>query len=88
MAGRDRAPGDQAELGAPGEERAAAPAETRPGEVGWSASQAGRRLTASRPAWKKLGKSKVGLGVERMVKGVKDGDLEHQDKWVGEGQGC
>lgn len=35
---------------------------------------------ASRPAWKKLGKSKVGLGVEKMVKGDKDGDVEHQDK--------
>jgi hypothetical protein len=41
VAGRDRAPGDQAELGAPGEARAAAPAETRPGEAAWSASQAG-----------------------------------------------
>lgn len=66
MAGRDRAPGDQAELGAPGEARAAAPAEIRPGEASWGASQAGR-LSSSRPAWKKLGKSKVGLGVEKMV---------------------
>lgn len=30
VAGRDPAPGDQAELGAPGEARAAAPAEIKP----------------------------------------------------------
>lgn len=41
VAGRDPALGDQAELGAPGEARAAAPAEIKPGEAGWSASEAG-----------------------------------------------
>lgn len=79
VAGRDPAPGDQAELGAPGEARAAAPAEIRPGEAGWSAPQAG----GFQACLEKAGKSKVGLGVEKMVKGVKGGDLEHQDRWVG-----
>lgn len=41
VAGRDPVPGDQAELGAPGEARAAAPAEIKQGEAGWSASEAG-----------------------------------------------
>lgn len=37
----------------------------------------GRRLLGFVLARKKLGKSKIGVVVEKNVEGVKDGDLEH-----------